>query len=235
MHHSARRGSACNDDRLEHGQGHQCFDSHEPQLDLEGWMSEDSNDPFSVVMDQLRTGDESAATQVFRRFVRRLVGLACRQFRSGEIAVADPEGVVQSAFRSLFRRIRNGQFEIDGWQGLWGLLTIITLRKCGQRRSYLRAKRRTAGALPVGTDVWRAAIDRDPTPLEAATMADLVRSLLDRLDPIEKDIVALTLEGYTASEVAEQLDRSERTVWRIREGVRARLRRLIDDPEPRSG
>jgi len=65
-------------------------------------MSEPS---FIGVLEGLRCGPDDAATIVRRRFVRRLVALAERQFNHRLRARADHEDVVQSAFRSAFRRI----------------------------------------------------------------------------------------------------------------------------------
>src|SRR5262249_7517072 len=110
----------------------------------------------------------------------------------------------------------------------WGLLVVITLRKCGKRRDYLRARRRDPKHRAADRAVAGEAVDRDPTPPEGVMLADLVQRLLEGLDPTERGIMELTLEGYTAREVSERLGRSERSVWRVREGVRERLRRLID-------
>ena len=66
--------------------------------------------------------DDDAASEISRRFVRRLVALACRQFGARDQVGADPEGVVQSAMGSFFARVGRGQFEFDGWEQLWGLL-----------------------------------------------------------------------------------------------------------------
>ena len=111
---------------------------------------------------------------------------------------------MQSALGSFFARVGRGKLEFDGWEQLWGLLAVITLRKCGKRRDYLR---RNACAGGTGGDVlldrWEA-IDREPTPLEAAMLADLVQKLLDGLDATERGIMELTFEGYTAREVAER-------------------------------
>jgi RNA polymerase sigma-70 factor (ECF subfamily) len=188
-----------------------------------------TNDSFMGLVARLRAGDEDAASEIFRRFVRRLVALACRQFDARDRAGADPEGVVQSALGSFFARVGRSQLEFGGWEELWGLLVVITLRKCGKRRDYLRARRRDPGLRAVAEPSDAAeAVDRDPTPLEAVILADLVQRLLKGLDPTERGIMELTLEGYTAREVSERLGRSERSVWRVREGARRRLHRLID-------
>jgi RNA polymerase sigma-70 factor, ECF subfamily len=185
-------------------------------------------DGFGDLMTRLRGGDEEAATQVFRRFVHRLVALACGQFREREVFRADPEGLVQSAFGSFFARYERGQFVFDDWDELWGLLVVITLRKCGRQRDTLRALRRDAGReIPwlFAGDAGSAyeAVDQGPSPAEAAALADLVAHLLDRMGSQERTVVELTLQGYTTMEVAARLERTERTVWRVREGLRERL------------
>jgi DNA-directed RNA polymerase specialized sigma24 family protein len=188
-----------------------------------------TSDSFIGLVARLRERDADASSEVFVRFVRRLVVLACRQFDARDHVLADPEGVVQSAMGSFFARLGRGQFEFDGWEQLWGLLVVITLRKCGKRRDYLRARRR----IPVGrfvddpTDESRG-VDREPSPLEVVMLSDLVHRLLEGLPPEERGIVELTLQGYTARETCERLGRSERSVWRVRGGVRDRLRRLLD-------
>jgi RNA polymerase sigma-70 factor, ECF subfamily len=188
-----------------------------------------TSDSFIELIARLRGRDEDAASEIFRRFVRRLVALAFRQFDVRDHASADPEGIVQSALGSFFARLGRSDLDFDGWEQLWGLLVVITLRKCGKRRDYLRAQRRDPkrGTVAGSLDA-EGAVDRDPSPLEVVMLADLVQHLLEGLDPTERGIMELTLEGYTAREVAERLGRSERSVWRVREGVRERLRLLID-------
>ena len=51
----------------------------------------------------------------------------------------DPEDVVQSAYKSLLIRYGNAATSMEGWEGLWGLLTLITIRKCADRAHYHEA------------------------------------------------------------------------------------------------
>src|SRR5437870_434016 len=88
---------------------------------------------FRQIMERLGRGDPEAAREVFRRFARRLVGLARQRLDARLRQKLDPEDVVQSVFRSFFSRQAGGQFDLDDWDGVWALLTLITLRKCGHR------------------------------------------------------------------------------------------------------
>src|SRR5262249_8177776 len=82
---------------------------------------------FPDLMSRLRDGDDDAAALLFRRFVHRLIALACRQFAAGLRDRVDVEDLVQSVFKSLFLRIRRGQLDLANWDGLWGVLTRITV------------------------------------------------------------------------------------------------------------
>jgi RNA polymerase sigma-70 factor (ECF subfamily) len=190
------------------------------------------NDSFVQLMTRLKQGDQAAASEVFGRFVRRLLGLASNQFDSWLRLKVDVEGVVQSAFKSFFVGHDEGRFEgLADWNSLWGLLTVITIRKCYRRHEYLRADCRDPGrevAPPRAgerEESWWEAMDREPTPLEAAMLSEMVERLLGGLAPPERAIVELSLEGYTTAEIADQLRRSQRTVRRVRERIKARLKR----------
>jgi RNA polymerase sigma-70 factor (ECF subfamily) len=194
-----------------------------------------SSDLFDDLMARLRSGDGEAAALVHRRFVRRLVSLAQQQFEPWVRAKADHEGVVQSAFRSVFARLERGEFALDDWDDLWSLLTVITVRKCRRRRAALRAGRRDAArektapqaaADTHAEDGWELP-DREPTPAEAAMIAETLERWLLDLSPKHRDIVALGLEGHSTEAIAERLGRTERTVRRAYHYARERLYALL--------
>ena len=64
---------------------------------------------------------------------------------------------------------------------------------------------------------------REPTPEQAAVLAETVEKMLGQLAPPERPIVELSLQGYSTREVSERLGRAERSVRRVRERVRERL------------
>jgi RNA polymerase sigma factor (sigma-70 family) len=174
-----------------------------------------------------RPGDARA---LFERFTRRLIGLARCQLDARLRHKIDPEDVVQSAYKSFFLRYGQGALAAEGWDGLWGLLTRITLRKCADRVRYHRAERRDIGReAATGTgdvEPWRDAAGREPTPDEAAVLTETVEHVLSGLDADERPIVELSLQGCTTAEISAQLGRAERSVRRLRERVRLVLERL---------
>jgi RNA polymerase sigma-70 factor (ECF subfamily) len=187
-----------------------------------------SQDSFDALMARLQAGDGAAAARVFLRFTDRLIELAGRQLTTSVRRKEDPEDVVQSVFRSFFTRQRAGLITLVNWDSLWGLLTVMTLRKCGHRIAYYRAARRDVGreATDDGWGALEQLVAREPTPPEAAALAELVERLLRDLEPHERQIVGLHLQGYTQQEISAGVGRAERTVRRTVERARKRLLRL---------
>jgi RNA polymerase sigma-70 factor (ECF subfamily) len=182
-----------------------------------------------------RLPDEPSAPEldarlIFERFTRRLIGLARHQLDAGFRHKIEPEDVVQSVYKSFFLRYREGALAAEGWEGLWGLLACITVRKCADRVRYHRADCRDLGreASPStiqGGEPWRNLAGREPTPEEAAVLAETTADLLRDLGAGERTIVELSLQGYTTQEISAELGRPERSVRRLRERVRKKLER----------
>lgn len=194
-----------------------------------------SDESFDEVMRRLKAGDGEAARDVFQRYANRLIGLARSRLGTLMRQKVDPEDVVQSVFKSFFVRQADGRIDLEDWNGLWAMLTVITLRKCGHRVEYFRAAcrdvRREADRSPSPDQsgaAWEA-VAREPTPSEAALLSETLEHLLEPLDERERLIAVMSLQGYTIVEIAEEVKRSERTVQRVLDHVRKRLRRLREN------
>jgi RNA polymerase sigma-70 factor (ECF subfamily) len=171
-----------------------------------------------------------AAGEVFNRFARRLIALARTHVDQRFQHKIDPEDVVQSVYKSFLLRYKDLPLDDESAGGLWSLLTLITLRKCADRVRYYRAECRDVSreATPQADAVepWREAVGREPTPEEAAVLAETVESLLRDLTSQERPVVELSLQGYSTQEIGERLGRAERSVRRLRERVRRQLERF---------
>jgi RNA polymerase sigma-70 factor, ECF subfamily len=186
---------------------------------------------FAALMDDLRLGEQTAAQVVFSRYAAQLIALARRRLDDRLRQRVDPEDVVQSVYKSFFIRHREGQLDVVNWQSLWGLLTLITLRKCADRADYFHADRRNVNREAVADDSdqqqpWQVAVGREPSPEEAALLAETVESLLRDLDEHDRPIIEMSLQGYSTQEISTQLGRAERSVRRLRERVRLQLERI---------
>jgi RNA polymerase sigma-70 factor (ECF subfamily) len=192
-------------------------------------------EPVPDWFDRLRTGDPDAAAEVVRRYTDRLLRLARRQFDTWLRERADPEGVVQSVYRSFFGRCRAGQIDRRGdGQDLWPLLAAITVRKCRNRCANLRAQKRDGAREhpppgSAGEAGWfgpEEPPDREPTPEEALMLVEAVERLLSGLDPLDRRIAEMSLQGYEVAEISAEVGRAERTVRSTRQFLRERLERM---------
>jgi len=187
----------------------------------------DSSDPTSdqKLVERCRTGSESAATELFNRYVSRLLGVARRRIGERMNSRLDPEDVVQSVFRTFFTRLKNDQFEFADDDDLSKLLVSITLHKTLRQIAYHRAARRDPGhEAPQGEltqqDIMQV-MTKEPTPVTVVTFIDQLDHFLGRLSQEEQQILTLRLQGYSTDEIATQINSYDRKVRRVLERVKA--------------
>jgi|SRR5579863_857422 len=191
-------------------------------------MSSDEN--FPQLLARVRDGDEDAAAVIVLRFVDRLVAHAHRHLAPSIRRRVDAEDIVQSVYRTFFRRVRKGEFRLEHWGSLWGLLTRISLRKCARagRRNNPRETSLTVACDAPMSDFglsWEA-LAREPSPAEVAMLNDIIDTILGPLRESHREIVKLTLEGYAQREVAKRVSCSERTVQRVIARAQVNLEKL---------
>src|SRR5262249_16127261 len=150
----------------------------------------------------------------------------------GVTARIDGEDVVQSVFRTFFRRCGQGEFQIDSSERLWRLLVKITVRK-----AQAKARHHTAGLLDVRTESVVAgdhpfeALAREPGPDEAAALVDQVAVLLHGLPPLYGNILEMRLQGRSVAEIADSLGLARQTIYRVLILLRDRLRSIDGESE----
>jgi DNA-directed RNA polymerase specialized sigma24 family protein len=184
------------------------------------------------LMRRLQAGENEAADRIFRQYAHRLVGLARTRLNGLLRRKVDPEDVMQSALGSFFRATREGAYELADWDSLWGLLALITVRKCNRQVRLFRGEGRDVGRevnAPPATasrPAWEPA-SSEPTPAEAAIMAETVKCVLDERD---RQILALTLQGGEPDQVAVQVGCTQRTVYRVLGYIKERLHQMGEEP-----
>jgi RNA polymerase sigma-70 factor (ECF subfamily) len=177
------------------------------------------------LVERCRTGSESAAAELFNRYVARLLGVARRRIGERMNSRLDPEDVVQSVFRTFFTRLKNDQFEIVDNDDLSKLLVRITLHKTLRQIAYHRAARRNPGQEVAQGELSQQDIlqimTKEPTPVTVVTFIDQLDHFLSRLSPEEQQILTLRLQGHSTDEIAKQINSYDRKVRRVLERVRA--------------
>jgi RNA polymerase sigma-70 factor (ECF subfamily) len=182
---------------------------------------------FDSLLMRLHAGDELAAEAIFNQFSQRLVRTAQRRLAPSIRQKIDAEDVIQSVFRSFFARHGRGQYTLTSWDSLWSLLVVMTLHKCGHQVDRFLAScravdREVSSQDSDGNAAWEG-IAREPTPSEALALNETVEELLSTMSQREQQILVLKLQGDSTAEISAAVGRSERTVERVLEQVRARL------------
>jgi RNA polymerase sigma factor (sigma-70 family) len=185
----------------------------------------DKTDSVAIWIQRWGTGDPRAAELLFARYGDRLTQVA-EQHLSRKLAAREGgEDVVQSVFRTFFRRSAEGQFQIDTSAQVWRLLVKITLQKVRTRARYHATKKRsTAAEVQPDDDSWVAdALTREPDPAAAAELVDLMEALVQGVPPLYCRVLELRLQGMVPADVARELNISRNTVYRALELFKQRL------------
>ncbi len=173
---------------------------------------------------------ESIAEQCDDEYRSKLCRLVSREMNERFRRREDPEDVVQSAFRTFYRRNALGEFHFDSTADLWPLLATITRRKILKH-----AEKMTAGRRGLDREECRAGeelCDASPSPEEVAIAADLVERTLDGLDESYAAVFHGRLQNCTETEIAEQLG-CTRALVRVKiQRIRDRLARFADESPP---
>ena len=186
-------------------------------------------EPSAELLARWQAGDQTAAAVLFRRYFTRLHALVSSWLPQRMAARLDADDVVQSVFHIFFDAARDGRYVLEHAGDLWRLLAAIALAQVKHTLKRHSADRRslTREELPLPlrdavdeNDLWLAS---EPTPEEAAILADEVQLLLRPLNPAQRRSVELRLQGFTLEEIAVHVGRNERTVRRTLELVKQQL------------
>lgn len=186
-------------------------------------MSDESVD----LVARWRGGDEQAANELFHRYAGRLLALAQSRLSAQLAGRVNAEDVVQSAYRSFFVHARAGRYVFERNGDLWRLLVAITLHKVRGQIEHHKAGKRDVRLERGDGGAWFGlppdALAQDPSPAEAAALADELEQVMRRLEPAQRKMFELRLQGYSLEEIAGQCECSIRTVKRGLSTIRERL------------
>jgi RNA polymerase sigma factor (sigma-70 family) len=177
----------------------------------------------------MRAGRNSAVGPLLEAYFDRLVQLARKRLQDLPGMAAYDEDVALRSFHSLCQRIRDPARPLDltSRDDLWRLLATRTIS-----RAIDLIRRHRPGEVPGDHDVEQL-LNREPTPEQAAEVADECRRLLDMLgDPELRQIALWKVEGYTNEQIAARLDCVPRTVERKVGRIRLLWKHELKGVEP---
>ena len=168
------------------------------------------------LIERVGTGDRDAFEELYRRYMRPVLGLALR--RLGDRGRA--EDAAQDAFAAIWRSA--GSYDAERGQGGAWLYTVA-------RNAIVDgARRRFEPAMEIPDE---ASGDRGPDErAEASWLAWRVHSALERLPEHERPVIELAYwGGLSQSEIAARLDIPLGTIKTRTRSALARLAELLED------
>lgn len=171
----------------------------------------DVSQSITRLIHAMQDGRNSAVGPLLEVYFDRLVLLARKRLQDLPGMAAYDEDVALRSFYSLCQRVRDPArpLHLSGRDDLWRLLATRTIS-----RAIDLIRRHRPQEVP-GDQAVEQLLAREPTPGEAAEMADECRRLLDLLpDPELRQIALSKVEGFTNEEIAARLDCVPRTIER---------------------
>jgi RNA polymerase sigma-70 factor (ECF subfamily) len=179
---------------------------------------------------RLQHGQADASTELYLRYAERLLALAAAQSSPDLARRVDPEDIVQSVFRTFFRRANLGHYTVPEGEEIWKLLLVIALNKVRATGAFHRAAkrdiRRTAGG-----EAFDRAVESQPSTDEAGLgiLRMVVEELLHDLPEAHRRMIELRIEGHEVNDIAATVHRSKRSVERVLQDFRQRLDAMIGE------
>lgn len=175
-----------------------------------------------------RGGEGDAATALYLRYAHRLQSLADKQTDPRIALQVDPEGIVQSVFRTFFRRVSDGHYDVIESEELWKLFLVIALNKIRRMANHHRAAKRDATQVAsIDEPQWEIASVQDQRALMALRLT--MNEILSQVPETQRRVVLLRIEGYEVQEIADQVSRSKRSVERLLQEFRGRLQEALNE------
>ena len=188
--------------------------------------SEQSGDTPSDadLMNRYQLGDRDAATEIYGRYAQRLVYLTKKQSSEQLSTKVDPDEIVQSVFRTFFRRASDGHYHLPDGDELWRLFLVISLNKIRKKSQYFHAAKR---------DVARTESIRDTGLNTESSPEEVLRITIDELVamlPMEhQGVIRDRIQGFEVAEIAVRNGVSRRTTERILQSFRQRLKNELEE------
>ncbi len=177
----------------------------------------------SSLLVRFQAGEDDAATALYTRYAERLLQLANRSAGDDLSTRVDAEDIVQSVFRTFFRRVSDGHYLIPEGEELWKLLLVIALNKVRMIAEHHRAaKRDVSHTRSMG--MHEVENTTDATEVLRMTIDDILATL-----PMShQQVVHARIDCYEIGEIAERVAMSRRSVERILQSFRKRLEKTLN-------
>lgn len=191
---------------------------------------------ITIWLEQLKEGERSSVQRLWECYYPKLVRVATKKLQGMPQHLTDGEEVALSAFKSFCLAAEKKRFpKLEDRDDLWQVLLMLVRNKVAdQWEFHSRSKRdltrtqsiaggessKTNGEVAFLCELLESG---EPDPLIAIEVAEECQRLMNLLPDDEARQIALwKMEGYTNKEIAEKIQRVEKTVERRLGLIRSR-------------
>jgi RNA polymerase sigma factor (sigma-70 family) len=181
---------------------------------------------------QFKAGEAGAADELYKRYADHLRALTKAQSGAALSARMDPDDIVQSVFRTFFRRAAADGYDVPRGDDLWRLFLVIALHKIRNAAAHHRAAKRDVrqtvhlGDVPAG-GLGGGGVTPDDT--DETVLRMVVADALAALPASSRRMVELRIDGHEVADIAAATGRSKRSVERVLQQFRDQLGVLLHD------
>jgi RNA polymerase sigma-70 factor, ECF subfamily len=179
-----------------------------------------------ALLDKIQAGQDDAATALYMRYAEQLRRVAVRQTSQQLSTRLEPDDVVQSVFRTFFRRLSLDQNTVPQGDDLWKLFLVIALNKIRNLAAFHRAAKRDVRQ----TTELEDTSPTSPTPPDddLQTLQWVIDDILQAQPESTRQMVTLRIQGHDVNDIAEKSGRSKRSVERVLQQFREQLKGQLD-------
>jgi RNA polymerase sigma-70 factor (ECF subfamily) len=175
-----------------------------PDLPEHAMMLE--HETFPTLLSRLRTGDESAATDLVRQYepvIRRAVRVWLVDARLRRLF--DSLDVCQSVFGSFFVRLSLGQYQLEKPEQLISLLVTMARNKLSDQARKQQAECRDHRRMEAGGVETRSIASSADSPSQVVAGKELLQEFRQRLTEEERHLADQRALGREWSDLASEL------------------------------
>ena len=177
---------------------------------------------FTALLEQVRNGDQEAATQLVEEFepvVRRELRFRLRDNRAR--LELDSMDISQSVLSNFFVRVATRQYDLNEPVDLVKLLATMTRNKVAEKLRNQHRQRRDSRRTVLGVE-GMALASADPTPSRVLAGKEILELVRRSLSGEERRLVDLRAQGLSWEEIADSLGGSA-------DARRKQMARAIDE------
>ncbi|MFK7822333.1 MAG: RNA polymerase sigma factor [Planctomycetaceae bacterium] len=167
------------------------------------------------------SGDQQAATNLHEQYFRQVLRLVERNTAQRFASKFDAEDVAQSIFRSMFRGLKDGRFNPENSDEVWGLLRNIALWKVRNRVKYHSAGKRSVDKEDAASVILTNL--SSPGEDDASELMEVLNQVIASLREPEQRTLELVIQEKSNQEIADALNVTTKSVQRYRKRIQDKL------------